>query len=96
MTLSPKPPGAPPYFTSFLNKIREAHPDFPLDPVIFQSILLCLIAGGAHGGAGESSSRGSKNLILRTSLEDIGIVQNIAALVSSLRCLSNHVRLSLG
>lgn len=41
----------------------------PLDPVIFQSILLCLIAGEKH-------------LILRTPEEDIGITVKIVVWVS--------------
>lgn len=83
MTLSSNGIGVPAYFSSYLARIREAHPDFPLDPVVFQSILLCLIAGGTHGSHGEPSSRGSKHLILRTSPEDIGLVLNLASLVST-------------
>jgi hypothetical protein len=41
----------------------------PLDPVIFQSILLCLIAGEKH-------------LILRTAEEDIGLTVKIVVWVS--------------
>ncbi|KIP06982.1 hypothetical protein PHLGIDRAFT_106289, partial [Phlebiopsis gigantea 11061_1 CR5-6] len=81
MTLSSNGIGVPAYFSSYLSRIREAHPDFPLDPVVFQSILLCLIAGGPHGSHAETASRGSKHLILRTSPEDIGLVLNIASLI---------------
>ena len=47
-----------------------AHIPHPLDHVIFQSILLCLIAGDKH-------------LILRTPEEDIGLVAKLAVWVSS-------------
>ena len=82
MTLPPNALGtSQSYFSSCLAKIREAQPDFPLDPVIIQSILLCLIGGGGQGNPGEASV-GCKNLILRTSAEDISLVLNLATLVS--------------
>lgn len=84
MTLSSNGLGTQAYFSSYLNRIREAHPDFPLDPVVFQSILLCLIAGGSHGERLDTASRGSKHLILRTTPEEVGLVLNITTLVSFL------------
>lgn len=84
MTLSSDGLGTQAYFSSYLNRIREAHPDFPLDPVIFQSVLLCLIAGGSHGEHLDTASRGSKHLILRTVPEEVGLVLNVTTLVSFL------------
>lgn len=83
MTLPPLAPETQPYFSSCLAKIRETHPDFPLDPVIFQSILLCLIAGGAGDCAGDAP-HACKNLILRTGAEDVSLVLNLATMVSFL------------
>jgi hypothetical protein len=82
MTLPPNALGtSQSYFSLCLAKIREVYPDFPLDPVILQSILLCLV-GGEIDGHSEETSRGCKSLILRTSPEDVGLVLNLATLVS--------------
>ncbi len=62
-------PGTPEFFASVLGFIRTTAPGFPLDPVIFQSIILSVMAGNKH-------------VLLRTREEDIAIVQNLAALVS--------------
>ncbi|KAH9978727.1 hypothetical protein BGW80DRAFT_1133180, partial [Lactifluus volemus] len=62
-------PGTPDFFLSLLEYIRTSASSFPLDPVIFQSVILCVMAGNKH-------------LLLRTREEDIPIVQNLAALVS--------------
>jgi hypothetical protein len=62
-------PGMPDFFASLLEYIRTIVSGFPLDPVIFQSVILCVMAGNKH-------------LLLRTREEDIAIVQNLAALVS--------------
>lgn len=62
-------PGTPEFFASVLGFIRATAPGFPLDPVIFQSIILSVMAGNKH-------------VLLRTREEDIAIVQNLAALVS--------------
>lgn len=91
MTFSSNNFGNPAYFSSYLTRVREALPDFPLDPVIFQSVLLCLIAGGSHGEQWDPFSRGSKHLILRTSPEDVGLVLNITTLVSPSRCLQSFI-----
>ena len=64
-------PGAPDFFASVLRFIRSTAPGVPLDPVIFQSIILSVMAGNKH-------------VLLRTRDEDISIVQNLAALVSDL------------
>lgn len=73
-------PGTAAYFPSLVSRIREVHPDLPLDPVILQSILLCLVSG--HSGSSESGYTGGKNLVLRTKEEDIGTVLNLVYLVS--------------
>lgn len=62
-------PGTPPFFPALLANIRAAAPSLPLDPVVLQALLLCLLAGG-------------KNLILRTREEDVGAVSKLAASVS--------------
>lgn len=62
-------PGTPDFFLSLLEYIRTSASSFPLDPVIFQSVILCVMVGNKH-------------LLLRTREEDIPIVQNLAALVS--------------
>lgn len=91
MTLPPNALGSSQsYFSSCLARIREAHPDFPLDPVILQSILLCLIGGGGHGHSDDVSHE-CKNLILRTSAEDVGLVLNLATLVSSFLAIGYHI-----
>lgn len=64
-------PGTPDFFASALRFIRSTAPGIPLDPVIFQSILLSVMAGNKH-------------VLLRTRDEDISTVQNLAALVSDL------------
>ena len=63
-------PGKPDFFASVLRFIRTSAPRFPLDPVIFQSIMLSVMGGNKH-------------LLLRAKDEDISIVQSLAALVSN-------------
>lgn len=63
-------PGMPEFFASVLRFIRTSAPGFPLDPVIFQSIMISVMAGNRH-------------VLLRAKDEDIGIVQSLAALVSN-------------
>lgn len=79
-------PGSPEYLQSILHKISDTHPELPLDPVILQSILLCLIAGRYHENHGQCTQTHtrSKNLILRTKEEDVGMVLNIVAMVSDM------------
>ncbi len=80
-------PGTAAYIPSVLARIREVHPDLPLEPVIVQSLLICLVAGdpsAAHGHEGDyAASRSSKNLVLRTNEEDVGLVANLTELVST-------------
>lgn len=81
-TFSGAAPGTSAYFPSCISRIRDANPELPIEPVILQSILLCLVAGGSDIGGG--GHLGRKNLILRTREEDIGTVLNLAILVSYL------------
>jgi hypothetical protein len=69
-------PGTPDFFASVLRFVRTTAPGVPLDPVIFQSIVLSIMAGNKH-------------VLLRTKEEDIAIVQNLAVLVSNLLQLSS-------
>jgi len=59
------------FYTILLSNVRSSAPDLPLDPVVFRSLLLCILASGAN------------NLLLRSHDEDISLVQNITALVSA-------------
>ena len=63
--------GTQAFLPALLSHIRNvaAPASLPLDHVIFQSILLCLIAGDNH-------------LILRTPEEDVGLVVRLAVWVS--------------
>lgn len=63
-------PGMPDFFASILEFVRVTAPDVPLDPVILQAIVLCVLAGNKH-------------VLLRPREEDITVVQNLAALVSN-------------
>jgi hypothetical protein len=62
-------PATPPFFPALLASIRTSAPNLPLDPVVLQALLLCLIAG-------------EKNLILRTREEDVASVSKLATSVS--------------
>jgi DNA-binding transcriptional LysR family regulator len=62
-------PGTADYFPSLVSRVRGASPNISLEPVIFESLLLCLIAG-------------SSNLILRAEEEDLGLVARQVASVS--------------
>lgn len=64
------PPGTQPFLPSLLSHVRSAVPGFPLEPVIVQVLLLCIIAG-------------DKNLILRTRDEDITLLSKLVTLVGS-------------
>ena len=80
------PPGTSDYLPGLLARARAAHPDLPLDPVILQSLLICLIAQPRPSGSVKlernHGSRSGLHLILRTREEDVGLVVNIVALVS--------------
>ncbi|RDX42725.1 hypothetical protein OH76DRAFT_1410893 [Lentinus brumalis] len=77
------PPGTPPYLSGLIARAQAAHPDLPIDPVILQSLLLCLIAQPRlpSGSAKPDRLVGSGlHLVLRTKEEDVGLVVNLAAL----------------
>ena len=81
------PPGTSDYLPGLLSRARAAHPDLPLDPVILQSLLICLIAQPRPSGSVKMErnhgSRSGLHLILRTKEEDVGLVVNIVVLVSN-------------
>jgi hypothetical protein len=65
--------GTPAFLPSLLSYIRNSpYRTLPLDPVIFQAILLCIVAGDKH-------------LLLHTPEEDINLVVRLAAWVSITR-----------
>jgi hypothetical protein len=71
-------PGTPTFYPTLLAHVRElALPSMPLDSVVFQSILLCLIAGEKH-------------LLLRAPEQDVRLVVKLAFLVSSHRPALGH------
>ncbi|KIK69079.1 hypothetical protein GYMLUDRAFT_35132 [Collybiopsis luxurians FD-317 M1] len=53
--------GTPSFIPTLLTYVRNGAAGLPIEPVIFQSLLLCLISGNKH-------------LILRTAEEDVGLV----------------------
>ncbi|KAF8210666.1 hypothetical protein K438DRAFT_166701 [Mycena galopus ATCC 62051] len=64
-------PGTPTFFPALLAHVRElAPPSLPLDSVVFQSILLCLVAGEKH-------------LLLRSPPKDVRLVVKLAFLTLS-------------
>ena len=63
--------GTPDFLRTLVAYIQSTFPSLPVDPVILQSILLCLVAGGKH-------------LILRTADDDISLVSKIAVKVRGL------------
>jgi hypothetical protein len=75
-------PGTPTFFPALLAHVRDlAPPSLPLDPVVFQSILLCLIAGEKH-------------LLLRAQAKDVRLVVKLAFLVrycSTIRLSRTHL-----
>ncbi|GBE80603.1 predicted protein [Sparassis crispa] len=91
--LSP-PPGSPAYLPALFTRIRAAHPVLPVDPVVLQSVLLCLIArtpgpasasvctDGQDASDERINSAGlSMNLVLRTKEEDIRLLSHIVTLI---------------
>ncbi|KAJ7077321.1 hypothetical protein B0H15DRAFT_862216 [Mycena belliarum] len=72
-------PGTPTFFPALLAQVRDvAPPSLPLDPIVFQSILLCLIAGEKH-------------LLLRAPEQDVRLVVKLAYLtLSSVFGLPTH------
>jgi hypothetical protein len=65
------PLGSLTFFRTLLSNIHAASPSLPLDSVVLQTILICMIAGDKH-------------LILRTEEEDVGLVTKLATSVSRL------------
>ena len=59
------------FYPVFLSTVHSAAPDLPLDPVVFRSLLLCILAPGG------------RNLLLRSHDEDVSLIQNITALVGA-------------
>lgn len=64
-------PGSVSFLPSLLAHIRIAAPGLPLEPIIVQVLLLCIVSR-------------DRNLILRTREEDIGLVSRLAVIVSVL------------
>jgi len=63
--------GTPVLLPSLLSYIRHSpHGTLPLDPAIFQAILLCMVAGNKH-------------LLLHTPEEDVNLVVRLAVWVST-------------
>ncbi|KAF7376435.1 hypothetical protein MSAN_00059100 [Mycena sanguinolenta] len=63
--------GSPTFFPALLAHVRElAPPSLPVDPVVFQSILLCLVSGEKH-------------LLLRSPAKDVRLVVKLAFLTLS-------------
>ncbi|KAG0700834.1 hypothetical protein DFH29DRAFT_807025 [Suillus ampliporus] len=60
-------PGSSLFLPSLLAHIRAAAPGLPLEPIIIQVLLLCIVSG-------------DRNLILRTREEDIGLVSRLATI----------------
>ncbi|ESK92054.1 hypothetical protein Moror_10338 [Moniliophthora roreri MCA 2997] len=56
--------GTDTFFPALISHLQHTCPSLPIEPVIVQSILLCLIAG--------------KHLILRTTEDDLGLVGRLA------------------
>ena len=61
-------PGSVSFLPSLLAHIRIAAPGLPLEPIIVQVLLLCIVSR-------------DRNLILRTREEDIGLVSRLAVIV---------------
>lgn len=87
--------GTPNYIPSLVNRVRTANPDLPIDSIVLQSLLLCLIARlpslhtatssvGVSTGVEQSQVDTGicAHLILRTTEEDIGLLANLVTLVS--------------
>lgn len=76
-----------PYLSTLLNRIRTSHPDFPLDTTILNSLLLSLVAPAPSNPFTTSETTGKGgglHVILRTKKEDVGLVANLANLVSEI------------
>ncbi|KAG2154363.1 uncharacterized protein EDB93DRAFT_1131783 [Suillus bovinus] len=60
-------PGSTLFLPSLLAHIRAAAPGLPLEPIIIQVLLLCIVSG-------------DRNLILRTREEDVGLVSRLTTI----------------
>ncbi|KAI0709541.1 hypothetical protein C8T65DRAFT_649053 [Cerioporus squamosus] len=77
------PPGTAAYLPGLIARAQAAHPDLPIEPVILQSLLLCLIAQPRLPSGSVKSDRlvgPGLHVILRTKEEDVGVVVNLVAL----------------
>ena len=82
------PPGSAAYLPELVARARTTHPDLPLEPIVLQSLLLCLIAQPRLPSSTvkhdrETGSHVGLHLVLRTKEEDVGLVVNLVALVSN-------------
>ncbi|KAI0935285.1 hypothetical protein AcV7_003767 [Taiwanofungus camphoratus] len=99
------PPGTSTYLPTLLACIRSVHPTLPLDPVVLQSILLCLVThvpgsspltrcdaiGDNERREGIGGQGACANLILRTREEDIGLLVHLVGLMlTTVFGLSTH------
>lgn len=62
-------PGESDFFASLYAYAQELAPGLPINRVVFQSVLLCILAG-------------SRSLVLRTRDEDVALLTNTTAFVS--------------
>ncbi|KAG1870243.1 hypothetical protein DFJ58DRAFT_765268 [Suillus subalutaceus] len=74
-------PGSTLFLPSLLAHIRTAAPGLPIEPVIIQVLLLCIVSG-------------NRNLILRTREEDISLVSRLTtiSLTSVFGCITHRLR----
>ena len=80
-------PGTTEYLPELIARARTTHPDLPIDPVIIQSLLICLIAQPRLCSGSTKTDKSNHiglHLILRTKEEDVGMVLNIVAMVSDM------------
>lgn len=79
-------PGTTEYLPELIARARTTHPDLPIDPVIIQSLLICLIAQPRLCSGSTKTDKSNHiglHLILRTKEEDIGLLVSVVALVSA-------------
>ncbi|RPD57518.1 hypothetical protein L226DRAFT_551309 [Lentinus tigrinus ALCF2SS1-7] len=77
------PPGTTAYLSGLVARAVASHPDLPIEPIILQSLLLCLIAQPRLPLGSVKPDRYTGpgvHLILRTKEEDVGVVVNLVAL----------------
>lgn len=81
--LAASSPGTPEFFGSLLAYAQELAPALPINRVVFQSVLLCILAG-------------NRSLVLRTRDEDVALLANTTAYVSRFRSRDAHMHSNLG